>query len=68
LYIDLKNQSIMDSAKIAQVDVFLEHPPFGPLSLWERVRVRGFSRGQTKTRTRRVLFVTSTAISQPDAR
>jgi hypothetical protein len=33
----------MDSAKIVQVGVSLQHPPFSPLSLRERVRVRGFS-------------------------
>ena len=25
-----------------QVDEMLQHPPIGPLSLWERARVRGF--------------------------
>ncbi|CAH0322276.1 hypothetical protein SRABI89_05451 [Pseudomonas koreensis] len=33
----------MDSVKNAQVGVDLQHPPIGPLSHWERVRVRGFS-------------------------
>jgi hypothetical protein len=33
----------MDSKKLAQVGVALEHPPINPLSLRERVRVRGFS-------------------------
>jgi hypothetical protein len=30
----------MDSKAIAQVGVTLESPPIGPLSLWERARVR----------------------------
>jgi len=33
----------MDSVKDTQVGVDLKHPPISPLSLWERVRVRGFS-------------------------
>ncbi len=33
----------MDSVKNAQVGVDLQHPPIGPLSHWERARVRGFS-------------------------
>lgn len=33
----------LDPVKNAQVDVDLEHPPIGPLSHWERARVRGFS-------------------------
>jgi hypothetical protein len=32
----------MDSLRHFQVGVILEHPPIGPLSLRERVRVRGF--------------------------
>jgi len=32
----------MDSVKIVQVDGFPEHPRVSPLSLRERVRVRGF--------------------------
>jgi hypothetical protein len=32
----------MDSIKSFQVGVFLKHPPISPLSLRERVRVRGF--------------------------
>jgi hypothetical protein len=31
----------MDSVKLDQVGVPLKYPPFSPLSLWERVRVRG---------------------------
>ncbi len=31
----------MDSVKQSQVGVHLKHPPISPLSLWERVRVRG---------------------------
>jgi len=34
-------ESIMDSAKQDQVGVSLKHPPISPLSLRERVRVRG---------------------------
>jgi hypothetical protein len=30
----------MDSVKQDQVGVILKHPPFSPLSLWERARVR----------------------------
>jgi hypothetical protein len=33
----------MDSAQHVQVGVPRKHPPISPLSLWERVRVRGFS-------------------------
>ena len=33
--------SIMDSQLNVQVGASLEHPRTGPLSLWERVRVRG---------------------------
>jgi hypothetical protein len=33
----------MDSADLSQVAVPPKHPPFSPLSLRERVRVRGFS-------------------------
>ena len=33
----------LDSVKDAQVGVDLEHPPVGPLSHWERARVRGGS-------------------------
>jgi hypothetical protein len=33
--------SIMDSKQIVHVGGFLQHPPISPLSLWERVRVRG---------------------------
>ncbi len=33
----------MDSLEHFQVGVFPEHPRISPLSLWERVRVRGFS-------------------------
>jgi hypothetical protein len=40
----------MDSVQQNQVGVPLKHPPVGPLSLWERVRVRGFSAGQKKPR------------------
>jgi hypothetical protein len=36
-------ESIMDSVKIFHVGGILEYPPISPLSLWERVRVRGFS-------------------------
>jgi len=32
----------MDSVKQDQVGVTLKHPPFSPLSLWERARVRAF--------------------------
>jgi len=32
--------AIMDSAKPFHVGVTPEHPPIGPLYLWERVRVR----------------------------
>jgi hypothetical protein len=32
----------MDSVKHFQVGVFPEYPPISPLSLRERVRVRGF--------------------------
>jgi hypothetical protein len=32
----------MDSAESIQVGVFIELPPSSPLSLRERVRVRGF--------------------------
>jgi hypothetical protein len=32
----------LDSLKDAQVGVDFKHLPLGPLSLWERVRVRGF--------------------------
>jgi hypothetical protein len=32
----------MDSIESLQVGVFLNHPPISPLSLRERVRVRGF--------------------------
>ena len=35
--------SIMDSQLNVQVGVSLEHPRIGPLSQWERVRVRGSS-------------------------
>jgi len=34
-------ESIMDSTPIAQVGGTLESPPIGPLSQWERARVRG---------------------------
>jgi hypothetical protein len=34
----------MDSLKLAQVGVALEYPPFSPLSLRERARVRGSSK------------------------
>jgi hypothetical protein len=33
--------SILDSKQIVQVGGFLEYTPISPLSLWERVRVRG---------------------------
>jgi hypothetical protein len=33
----------MDSVKIFQVGVILKYLPISPFSLWERVRVRGFS-------------------------
>jgi len=33
-------ESIMDSALHFHVGVILQHPPFGPLSLRERARVR----------------------------
>jgi hypothetical protein len=36
------DQSISDSVYPFQVGVPLKHPPFSPLSLWERARVRGF--------------------------
>ncbi len=36
------NLKYPDSAKHLQVGGELEHPPICPLSLWERVRVRGF--------------------------
>jgi hypothetical protein len=42
-----RSLSIMDSVKHDQVGVPLKYPPFSPLSLWERVRVRGSSRYQT---------------------
>ncbi|KIP92870.1 hypothetical protein RU10_13965 [Pseudomonas fluorescens] len=32
----------MDSVKQIQVGVPQQYPPISPLSLWERVRVRGF--------------------------
>jgi hypothetical protein len=32
----------MNSIESLQVGVFLKHPPISPLSLRERVRVRGF--------------------------
>jgi hypothetical protein len=32
----------MDSVRDVQVGVHLKHPPISPLSLRERVRVRGF--------------------------
>jgi hypothetical protein len=32
----------MDSVMQGQVGVTPKYPPIGPLSLWERVRVRGF--------------------------
>ncbi|PTS95933.1 hypothetical protein DBR24_20605, partial [Pseudomonas sp. HMWF006] len=48
-YIDLKDrvdygllQALPDSAMSFQVDGFLQYPVIGPLSLWERARVRGF--------------------------
>jgi hypothetical protein len=34
-------ESIMDSAPICHVGVIPKYPPFSPLSLWERARVRG---------------------------
>jgi hypothetical protein len=34
--------SIMDSQQVVHVGAALEYPPIGPLSLWERARVRGF--------------------------
>jgi hypothetical protein len=34
-------ESIVDSAKLFQVDGVLQHPPISPLSLRERARVRG---------------------------
>jgi len=34
-------ESIMDSTPLDQVGVFLKHPSISPLSLRERVRVRG---------------------------
>jgi len=37
----------MDSVNPDQVGVLLEHPPIGPLSLRERVRVRGLLRFST---------------------
>jgi hypothetical protein len=37
----LVHESIMDSKQIVQVGGFLEYTPISPLSLWERVRVRG---------------------------
>ena len=36
----LKALAIMDSAKSFHVGVSPEHPPIGPLYLWERARVR----------------------------
>jgi hypothetical protein len=33
--------SILDSKQIVHVGGFLEYTPISPLSLWERVRVRG---------------------------
>jgi hypothetical protein len=38
----------MDSVKLFQVGVVPKHPPISPLSLRERVRVRGFSSGQIR--------------------
>jgi hypothetical protein len=35
-------ESIMDSVKIDHVGAVLQYPPISPLSLGERVRVRGF--------------------------
>jgi hypothetical protein len=35
-------ESIMDSVKIDHVGGALQYPPISPLSLRERVRVRGF--------------------------
>jgi len=37
----LVDVSIADSKQILHVGGFLRHPPISPLSLWERVRVRG---------------------------
>jgi hypothetical protein len=34
-------ESIMDSTQLFQVADFLQKPTVSPLSLWERVRVRG---------------------------
>jgi hypothetical protein len=33
----------MDSVMRVQVGVLLKHPPFSPLSLWERARVRALA-------------------------
>jgi hypothetical protein len=33
----------MDSAKRVHVGVSLKYPPFSPLSLWERARVRALA-------------------------
>jgi hypothetical protein len=35
------SESIMDSTQLFQVADFLQKPTVSPLSLWERVRVRG---------------------------
>ncbi len=39
----------MDSAEIFHVGVLRQYPPFSPLYLWERVRVRAAFRTHTKT-------------------
>ena len=46
----------MDSVKNAQVGVDLEHPPVGPLSHWERARVRGFSQASVNIPAIAALF------------
>ncbi|VEF13357.1 Uncharacterised protein [Pseudomonas fluorescens] len=55
----------MASVKKDQVGVDLQHPPVGSLSLWERVRVRGFSLTQQKRdRSPRSLFLCHLRLTQ----
>lgn len=46
----------LDSVEHAQVGVDLEHPPIGPLSHWERARVRGFSQALVNVAAIAALF------------
>ena len=51
-----KAMMVLDTVKDAQVGVDLKHPPISPLSLWERVRVRGFSQASVNVAAVAALF------------